>query len=252
MAVEIGGAVTGDTDERPIVTEMSDRDGPLVVRWTAPVWWGEPFNEYGEDVCYAIRTPEGVILIDPAVPPRPALAELESFWGELPVATLLTSAWHERDAYVFRQLYGTPVWASRAGAGQNAGAPDHFFDDGDSLLGGLRAVQIAKSFAGEAAFLLDAADEGRALFTGDAIEGPIPDTDWQVSLQLYGNPAPEIFRDRFRRVLNESFTVVFDGHGRPLRDDPHSAIADLLAGGELAYTDEPAAQMPTRRSSTAG
>lgn len=63
-----------------------------------------------------------------------------------------------------------PVWASRAGAGQNAGAPDHFFDDVDSLLGGLRAVQIAKSFAGEAAFMLDAADGERALFIGDAIE----------------------------------------------------------------------------------
>ncbi len=114
---------------------------------------------------------------------------------------------------MFRQLYETPVWASRAGAGQNAGAPDHFFDDVDSLLGGLRAVQIAKSFVGEAAFLLDAADGERALFTGDAIEGPIPGNDWQVSLQMYGDPAPEIFRDRFCRVLNKSFNVVFDGHG---------------------------------------
>ena len=64
MAVGNGGAVMKDTDEGPIVTEISDREGPIVVRWTAPVWWGEPFNGYGEDVCYAVRTPEGVVLID--------------------------------------------------------------------------------------------------------------------------------------------------------------------------------------------
>ncbi len=99
----------GDGDEGRLVAEMSDGDGPVVVSWRVRTWWGEPFNESGRDVCYAVRGPDGTILIDPTVPPRAVLKELEESWGDGPIATLLTSSWHERDAYAFRQLYGTEV-----------------------------------------------------------------------------------------------------------------------------------------------
>ena len=244
--------MTGEPEAGGTVTEMSDRDGPVVVRWTAPVWWGEPFNEYGRDVCYAVRTPEGVILIDPTVPPRALLGELERFWGEGPAAILLTSSWHERNCYVFRQLYGSEIWSSRPGAAENEGEPDHWFDNGDRLPGGMQAIQLADWFAGEAAFILDVGELGRALFTGDAIEGPVPGTDWRVSLQLYGDPTPEQYRESFRRVLEEPFDVIFPGHGQPIRDDPQGAVAELLVGGEITYTNDPAAQMPARRPESAG
>ena len=186
------------------------------------------------------------MLIDPTVPARALLEGLEQFGGNGPVATLLASAWHERNAYVLSQLYGAPVWSSQAGPGECEGAPDHFFEDGDRLPGGLRAVQIADWFAGEAAFLLDAGAAGPGLFTGDAIEGPMPWTRWRVSLQLYDDPSRERYGEAFGRVLDQRFEVVFPGHGGPIRDDPHGAMAELLTGGGLAYTDDPAAQMPAR------
>jgi hypothetical protein len=55
-------------------------------------------------------------------------------------------------------------------------------------------------------------------------------------LWLHGQPAPDDFKARFRRLLAESFDLVFSAHGRPVpfADDPSSAIGRLLDTGRFA------------------
>src|SRR5919202_5418526 len=81
---------------------------PLLVRWCT---WEPPWQEWGHNDSYALRTIDGAILIDPEAPAQDADDALWRLVGGPPAAALLTSDWHERDAYALRERFGRPVWA---------------------------------------------------------------------------------------------------------------------------------------------
>ena len=85
------------------------------------------------------------MLIDPLEPDRAVLARLEQLLGDRPIATVLTSDGHERDARTFREQWSAPIWGpipveSARGVGYD-GEPDHRYEEGRpaELPGGLRA-----------------------------------------------------------------------------------------------------------------
>ena len=125
----------GTPEERrtSVGVELGTEGAPVLVRWSN---WAPRFGSQ-EDVAYALRTAAGPVLVDPEAPAAGEAGRVRRLVGRPPVATLLTSDRHERDAYAIRERWGTPVWAPAAGlparGGELAGRPDHAFEDGALL-----------------------------------------------------------------------------------------------------------------------
>jgi hypothetical protein len=245
-----------------VTVELGTEAAPVLVRWCTrraadlvdpqlPVRPGT----VGRYDSYALRTPDGWVLVDPDRPGAAAAARLWGLIGPRPVAILLTNDWHERDAYAFRAARGAPVWAAAAGwperGGELEGRPDHPFEDGAVLPGGVRALRVDGLRAGDTAFRWRAPTGERVLFTGDAINGPAdpahtgPDHP-RSAARLYfgGRPTylarhrdPAAFLRSVRRLLDEEIDLLCAGHSLPWRDDPRGALADLVdaaAAGDAA------------------
>jgi hypothetical protein len=192
---------------------------------------------------YAVRTGAGPVLIDPEVAAPGDWRCLLALMGQRPVATALTSAWHERAAYRLRDAHGIPVWAPAAGAAELEGRPDHLYGDGTALPGGLRAVGIDARYAGDTVLRWTAPGGPGVLFTGDVVleqlnpEDPRAD-HWRrapgLYLWLHGTGGRARFRAAFGRLLDEDFALVCSAHSVVLRDAPKAALARALATGRVA------------------
>jgi glyoxylase-like metal-dependent hydrolase (beta-lactamase superfamily II) len=233
-----------------IRVERGSEAAPFLVRWTS--YGALSGKRIQPHHCYALATPDGPVLIDPEEVPPAAWAGFESLLrrlgsGQAPVATLLTSSWHERAAYRFRERLGTPVWLPRGGQPDAEGTPDHLFEDGKVLPGGLTAITVGDPPGGDTAFLWQAPDGERILFSGDLLLGGSgfaldPERSpghWRYVPGLYawthGEVAGEDFKTRFRRLLKVQFEVVFSAHGVPVPfvNDPRAALAALLETGRF-------------------
>jgi glyoxylase-like metal-dependent hydrolase (beta-lactamase superfamily II) len=192
---------------------------------------------------YALLTGEGVVLIDPNEPAPESRAAFEALVvaaGRPPLATVLTSSWHERAAYELRDRYGTPVWLPRGGTGEAEGAPDHVYGEASALPGGLRALTIQDAIAGDTVLCWQAATGERVLFTGDALlGGSRRPGHWRGGPGLYawmhGRPSGPEFLARFHRLLQEDFDLICSAHGWPVpfRDRPKALLARLLDTGRF-------------------
>jgi glyoxylase-like metal-dependent hydrolase (beta-lactamase superfamily II) len=134
----------GDYSPRVDVLEIA----PGLWRWTG---WHE---EWKEDVgCVYCEAGDGVVLIDPLVPPD----DTERFWRALDrdvrraggqVHVLVTVFWHTRSAPAMVERYGARVWATtraRAAVARRAGTVTDPFRPGDALPGGIEAFGTARS-----------------------------------------------------------------------------------------------------------
>lgn len=111
---------------------------------------------------FAVRTPAGLIVIDP-VPIEPHLmAELKDAVG-----IVLSHGNHQRSAWSFRKVLGVPVHAP-AGASKLDEEPDGWFDEATALPGGLRAV-TATAFQAACYLTFTHSDGTGVLFCGDLI-----------------------------------------------------------------------------------
>src|SRR5688500_10880069 len=104
--------------------ELGSVERPEVIRWSTPV------GRQGYDAYALIEGgAEGsgggrAVLIDPYVESEGVWDELLGRLGRRPVATVLTSSWHERSAYGLRERHGVPVWMPAAGVEEMTGRPD--------------------------------------------------------------------------------------------------------------------------------
>ncbi|HEX2034145.1 MAG TPA: MBL fold metallo-hydrolase [Chloroflexota bacterium] len=224
-----------------IRVELGTDSHPQLVRWSASGRYGD--NPDVQHHSYAVVADDGVVLIDPTVPALASQERLEALLalgGRPPLATVLTSSWHERSAYTLRARFGTPVWLPRGGVQEMEGTPDCLYGEETALPGGLRAITIDDATAGDTALIWQHATGGRVLFTGDAIlGGSRKPGHWRAAPGMYawmhGQIAAADFMARFRRLLEESFQVVCSAHGWPvpLRDDPRATLARLLERGRF-------------------
>jgi hypothetical protein len=238
----------GDGRRTSVGVELGTEGAPVLVRWSN---WAPRFGSQ-EGVAYALLTAIGPVLVDPEAPAADPAGRVRRLVGRPPVATLLTSDRHERDAYAIRARWGTPVWAPAAGlparGGELAGRPDHAFEDGALLPGGVRALRVPGGWTGAEAALLWAAPGGaRVLFTGDLLNGPcVPDQPtpyhgrrapglyagvrWSHLARL---PDPARLRAGLRRLLAEDFDLVCGAHGLPFGAGPLPAGAPAGAAPPL-------------------
>ncbi|MGH3133152.1 MAG: hypothetical protein ACRDNY_05340 [Gaiellaceae bacterium] len=142
---------------------------PGLWRWTG--YHAEWKQEVGSVYC---ETDDGVVLIDPIVPPE----DTKRFWDGLDrdverlggvVHVLVTIFWHTRSTAEIARRYSARVWApttSRAAVARRAGAVTDAFRAGDPLPGGIEAIRTARGT--EVVYWLR---QHRALVPGDVLLG---------------------------------------------------------------------------------
>jgi glyoxylase-like metal-dependent hydrolase (beta-lactamase superfamily II) len=195
--------------------------------------WTGYHEEWKEDVgCVYCETSDGVVLIDPLVPPE----DTERFWraldrdvdrGDGAVHVLVTVFWHTRSAAAMVERYGARVWApsrARAAIARRAGAVSDVFRQGDALPGGIESLVTAR--AGEVVFWIP---QHATLVPGDVLLGDggegvrmcpaswLPEGKGQVELAASLAPVLELPVER-----------VLVSHGDPVLADGRRALARAL------------------------
>jgi glyoxylase-like metal-dependent hydrolase (beta-lactamase superfamily II) len=203
---------------------------PGLWRWTAF------HEEWNEDVgCVYVETEDGVVLIDPLVPPE----DTARFWEALDrdvaraggtVHVLVTVFWHTRSAAEMVPRYSARVWAPARGRGaieRRAGVVTDSFRADDPLPGSVVAFPTAR--AAEVVYWLP---ESGALVPGDVLLG-----DGKGGIRLC--PQSWLPEGRTQADLASSLQALLDlpvrrvllSHGEPVLEDGHAA---LVAGLGLA------------------
>ncbi|HEV2124581.1 MAG TPA: hypothetical protein VGW38_17650 [Chloroflexota bacterium] len=216
---------------------------PGLWRWTAPhPDWQPAFDHpggWGQMVgCVYFEAPDGIVLIDPLVPPA-GTPDHDRFWQHLdrdiervgqPLTILLGLEGHERSAQTVydRYIASMPVsiWAHEtARALVRCRVTDRF---GSRLLpSGITAIEIGMPYPSEVSFYLPA---HRTLVCADCIVG-------DGRLRLAGPPAEPAARARYqtafrptlRRLLDLPIDTVLPSHGAPVLQHGHAAIEEALA-----------------------
>lgn len=226
--------------ERPTTSTLAvllgTEDKPILIRWTT--WADSP----GSHDSYALVTPDGPVLIDPETLTPEGEEKLLALLGTTPKVTVLTNDMHERAAYDYRAKWGAPVHAPAYGSLYD-GAPDHLYQDGDSLPGGLTAYKLeGGAFPGDTVLIWNSPEGKRVLFTGDALNGgfnrlnpagPHPRRG-EPGLYLGAGPfylekctaAP--LKESFRTLLESPIHMLAGAHGDPVTGDPNDFLRRLL------------------------
>jgi glyoxylase-like metal-dependent hydrolase (beta-lactamase superfamily II) len=151
-------------------------DGVQVAEIAPGLWRWTGFHEEWEEEVGSVycEFEDGVVLVDPLVPPEDA----ESFWKALDrdvkraggeVHVLVTVFWHTRSTAQMVDRYGARVWAPTRGKqaiARRAGVVTDPFRPEDALPGGIRAIATAR--AAEVVYWLP---QHRAVVPGDVLLG---------------------------------------------------------------------------------
>ena len=200
---------------------------PGLWRWTA--YHEEWRNDVG---CVYCETDDGIVLVDPLVPPEDA----ERFWRALDrdveragggVDVLLTVFWHVRSTAAIQARYGARAWAataSWAAVARRTKTVIEPFRPGDRLPGGVEAFRTARRT--EVAFWLP---ERRSLVPGDVLLG---DDAGGVRMcpesWLPGSTRHRELAESLRPLLDLPVERVLVSHGEPVLRDGLKALAAAL------------------------
>jgi glyoxylase-like metal-dependent hydrolase (beta-lactamase superfamily II) len=201
---------------------------------TPRLWrWTGYHEEWKEDVgCIYYETKDGIVLIDPLIPPEESDRFLSTLDREVvgkPVHVLVTVFWHTRSAAALVQRYGARVWAPKAGraaVARRAGDVTDPFSPDDRLPGGLEAYRTAR--AAEVVYWLP---EELALVPGDVLLGD--GTGGARMCPESWLPASKTHRDlaaSLRPLLDLPIERILVSHGEPVLEDGQTKLAAALSG----------------------
>lgn len=171
---------------------------------------------------YAIKTPDGVVLVDPMKPTPAILKKIEAL-GEL-LSVYLTNAHHDRDADWFRKQYQIQVYAHEKAKSDCDTKIDILVLDGERLPGGVRALHLPGSSTSETA--LFAKLDGGIVLMGDALMN-LRDSGLTLLPDQYLEDRKQAIAS-LRKLLDLNFKVVTFAHGDPLAADAKKQIAAFL------------------------
>lgn len=195
------------------LTEIS----PTLSGWASfHTQWKVDFNSY------ALRTPEGLVLIDPSLPAPAVLKQLEAL-GEF-AAIVLTNAHHDRDSDALRKRYGVQIYANEKAQSDCDTKIDVLAMDGEKLPGGLKTMFLPGVTTGEMA--LFAKDHGGILLIGDALLNT-PEKGLQLLPDQYIEDKKQA-RASLQKLVELNFKIATFAHGDPIRSDAKKAIAGFL------------------------
>jgi hypothetical protein len=208
---------------------------PVDVLEIAPgLWrWTAYHEEWKEDVgCTFVGTEDGVVLVDPLVPPE----DPERFWQALDsdvgraggkAHVLITVFWHARSGREVVERYDARLWAptsGRAAIARRVGEVTDPFKPDDALPGDLAAYRTAR--AAEVVYWIP---QHSALVPGDVLVG-----DEQGGVQLCPEswlPAAKTHADlgaSLRPLLELPVERILVSHGEPVLVDGARALARAL------------------------
>jgi hypothetical protein len=205
-------------------------------RWTArhPEW--HP-GEFGAEVaCFALRTGDDAILIDPLLPPdaEPVLELIESLLGDR-LSILITIPYHVRSSEEIRRRFKskaeTTIWGHPACATRlDDTSGFNELEPGTELPAGMSAHQIGKPRRHETPLHIPS---HKALAFGDAVaevDGGL--VVWATA--RVDKKVERFHRERFNPTLEPLLELDFDRvlvtHGEPvMRDGPKKLRAALRA-----------------------
>lgn len=201
---------------------------PGLWRWTG--WHEEWKQQVGSIYC---ETRDGVVLIDPLVPPE----DTKRFWGALDhdvqraggtVQVLVTVFWHTRSAAAMVERFSAKVWApsrARAAVARRAGSVTDPFRPGDPLPGGIEAFGTARS--NEVLYWIP---EHRAVVPGDVL---LADGKGGIRMcpksWLPGATGHAELAASLRPLLDLPVEHVLVSHGDPIIGSGHEALREILA-----------------------
>ena len=196
--------------------------------------WTGYHEEWKKDVgCVYCEAEDGVVLIDPLVPPEDSARFLNALHRDVervgrPVHVLITIFWHTRSAAALVERYSARVWAptsGRAAVARRAGTVTDPFRPGDPLPGGIAAFYTARRT--EVVYWIP---QHGALVPGDVLLGDgkggvrmcpeswLPDKIGHAELAASLRPLLELPVER-----------VLLSHGEPVLEDARAALVAALA-----------------------
>jgi glyoxylase-like metal-dependent hydrolase (beta-lactamase superfamily II) len=195
--------------------------------------WTGYHQEWRQDVgCVYVETEDGVVLVDPLVPPE----DTARFWKALdrdvksaraPVHVLVTVFWHTRSAAAMVERYDARVWAPKAGTAaiaRRAGVVSDPFGPDDPLPGGLEAFRTAR--AAEVVYWIP---QHSAVIPGDVL---LADGKRGVKLcpqsWLPEGRTPRDLAASLRPLLDLPVRRTLVSHGRPVLTGGGRALARAL------------------------
>jgi glyoxylase-like metal-dependent hydrolase (beta-lactamase superfamily II) len=198
------------------------------------LWRWTGFHEEWKDVVGSVycETPDGVVLIDPLVPPEDREHFLESLDRDVEraggdVHVLLTVFWHVRSTAEVAKRYGARVWALTAAKPtieRRVGAVTDTFRPDDPLPGGIRAFRTAR--AAEVVYWLP---DYRGVVPGDVLLGGdkgglrLCPASW-----LPENRTLAQLAESLRPLLELPVKRVLVSHGKPVLGGAPKALAAAL------------------------
>lgn len=171
---------------------------------------------------YALRTPAGVVIVDPVKPGPTALKALAGL-GE-PLGIFLTNAHHDRDADWFRKEYEIQIYAHEKAKPDCDTTIDVPVMNDEKMPGGIRAVYLAGNGPGETAF--HAKQDGGIVLIGDALIHPPREGLSFLPDQYCEDPAQA--KRSVKQLLALDFKIATFGHGEPITTGAKRQIQQFL------------------------
>jgi glyoxylase-like metal-dependent hydrolase (beta-lactamase superfamily II) len=195
-----------------------------------------------------VRTAAGPVVIDPLIP-REGFDPLAAL-GD-PVAVILTTHWHERDALAYEARFGVRRYVNALPDARESRRGTRFYA-GERLLDTFRTLDLGGISPGETGLLLER--DGGILIVGDALfnfEGPDLRNPLSLLVPLlmpYGPPQPRpawlsddmrLSRRQLDTLSTHSFAHLLPSHGEPLIGDALAKVTAALEGQNHAQRRHP-------------
>lgn len=195
------------------------------------VWhWSTVHEKWGITIhSHFLPDLDGGVLIDPRVP-----AEGLEWFGThgKPAHAILTNRHHYRDSDRFREAFGTTVHCHSAGMHEfTRGEEVESFDHGDTLAGGIEALEVGSLCPEETALLVPVA--GGVLALGDAVVRENGELGFVGDHHMGEDPAgvKRGLQRALARILKREFRHVTFAHGEPIVEDGRERLRAFVEAG---------------------
>ncbi|MFB6300034.1 MAG: hypothetical protein ABEH65_07215 [Halobacteriales archaeon] len=214
----------------PAKVTGSATDYREIDRWTDGVGWIAHPEEIMRRASHALRTDEGVWIVDPV--DAAGVEELIAEFGEVAGIVILSNQ-HRRDADVFADRYNVPVFlpAPMEDVAAELDAPIEWIEPGDQL-GEYELIEVAISTVLGADWFEYSLYDGETLLVGESL-GTAPYLrvdDERLGVMLLRRLDPP--RDTLGDLTPER---VLGGHGAGVQEDAAAALEDALTNSRRHF-----------------